>query len=263
MEDIDVNKYIEVSLAGANLIKTEIKEEPLDTTSSDNEQLASEEALKYFQCNRCDYKTKRRYEMKNHIAANHFGLRFKCDQCDYEGKRKDKLKAHKKRIHEGVKTVKKPSTELFPCSQCSYVSRRRYELKIHVESCHEGVRYSCAFCPYSGKRKDKLTAHLKTKHSESLAQLKHLASPRTEAESHDPPAASTSDLLDFVKVTVQNGETSLEIPEETLQVGGRRLEGMEQEEQSRGPYFNCLMCPYSSRNKNSLNSHMKAIHRTA
>ena len=116
--------------------------------------------------------------MKNHIAANHFGVRFKCDQCDYEGKRKDKLKAHKKRIHEGVKTVKKPSTELFPCPQCSYVSRRRYELKIHVESCHEGVRYSCAFCPYSGKRKDKLTAHLKTKHP-GIVHLNHLNSSRT------------------------------------------------------------------------------------
>ena len=178
MEDIDVNKYIEVSLAGASLIKTEIKEEPPDIASDSEQQTSSEEALKYFQCNRCDYKTKRRYEMKNHIAANHFGVRFKCDQCDYEGKRKDKLKAHKKRIHEGVKTVKKPSTELFPCPQCSYVSRRRYELKIHVESCHEGVRYSCAFCPYSGKRKDKLTAHLKTKHP-GIVHLNHLNSSRT------------------------------------------------------------------------------------
>ena len=64
-----------------------------------------------------------------------------------------------------------------------------------------------------------------------------------------------------MKVTIQNGETSLEIPEETVQAAGR-LEGQRQEEEeSRGPYFNCLMCPYSSRNRNSLNSHMKAIHR--
>ena len=73
------------------------------------------------------------------------------------------------------------------------------------------------------------------------------------------PAASSSDLLDFVKVTIQNGETSLEIPEESVQVV-ERLEGREEEE-SRGTYYNCVMCPYSSRNRNSLNSHMKAIHR--
>ena len=117
MENLDVNKYIEVNLLPEIEIKTEIeiKEEPLDEPP--------DETLKYFQCNRCDYRTKRRYEMKNHIAANHFGLRFKCDQCDYEGKRKDKLKAHKKRIHEGVKSIKKPSSELFPCTQCPYVSR--------------------------------------------------------------------------------------------------------------------------------------------
>ena len=117
MDDIDVNNYIEVNITPDINIKTEIeiKEEPLEEP---------EETLRYFQCNRCDYRTKRRYEVKNHIAANHLGMRFKCDQCDYEGKRKDKLKAHIKRIHEGVKTIKKPSTEIFPCGQCDYVSRQ-------------------------------------------------------------------------------------------------------------------------------------------
>merc|ERR1719397_1201979 len=93
MEDIDVNNYIEVNLFPDVVIKTEIeiKEEPLDESP--------DETLRYFQCNKCDYKTKRRYEMKNHIAANHFGMRFKCDQCDYEGKRKDKLTNHLKTKH--------------------------------------------------------------------------------------------------------------------------------------------------------------------
>ena len=121
MEDIDVNNYVEVNMAPDIVVKSEIeiKEEPLEEVLEEPQ----EEPLKYFQCNRCNYKTKRRYEMKNHIAANHFGLRFKCDQCDYEGKRKDKLKAHKKRIHEGVKTIKKQSLDLYPCPQCNYVSK--------------------------------------------------------------------------------------------------------------------------------------------
>ena len=122
MEDIDVNNYVEVNMAPDIVVKSEIeiKEEPLEEVLEEPQ----EEPLKYFQCNRCNYKTKRRYEMKNHIAANHFGLRFKCDQCDYEGKRKDKLKAHKKRIHEGVKTIKKQSLDLYPCPQCNYVSKQ-------------------------------------------------------------------------------------------------------------------------------------------
>ena len=71
------------------------------------------------------------------------------------------------------------------------------------------------------------------------------------------PAASSSDLLDFVKVTIQNGQTSLEIPEETS-------ESVTQEEdtETEGVYYNCAMCPYSSRNRNSLNSHVAASHRT-
>ena len=115
------------------------------------------------------------------------------------------------------------------------------------------LRYNCNWCQYSGKRKDKLTNHLKTKHPDlNQAQLR-----QTATSTSDRVQASTSDLLDFVKVTIQNGQTSLEIPEETA-------ESVEQEEdtETEGVYYNCAMCPYSSRNRNSLNSHVAASHRT-
>ena len=109
--------------------------------------------------------------MKNHIAANHFGVRYKCDMCSYEGKRKDKLNAHKRRIHEGIKSVRKASTETFMCDKCDYVSKRKYELKVHIESQHEGLRHSCMLCPYTATRKDKLTSHMKTHHPNKTNDL--------------------------------------------------------------------------------------------
>ena len=314
-DEFDINSYVEVNIDQTNvatIVKNEmghpsygefdninatvstIKSET-DIKSESDGFNDSEEPLKYFQCNRCDYKTKRRYEMKNHIAANHFGVRFKCDQCDYEGKRKDKLNAHKKRIHEGIKTVKKLSLETFPCDQCEYVSKRRYELKIHIESNHEGVRHYCMQCPYNAKRKDKLTHHMKTKHSNNALvvsesdksvinfvdvnpsakpeeksaheeDIDNEASMEPEQIKKEPEAENkatigepqNSDLLDFVKVVIQNGTTNLESPEET----SRKInfEYFYEEIPGLEPFFNCKECPYSSKHKSSLYSHIKAIH---
>ena len=307
-EEFDINSYIEVNIDQTNVdtivknemghpsygevstIKSEIKNEPDDIDDA-------EEPQKFFQCNRCDYKTKRRYEMKNHIAANHFGVRFKCDQCDYEGKRKDKLNAHKKRIHEGIKTVKKLSLETYPCDQCEYVSKRRYELRIHIESNHEGLRHYCMQCPYNAKRKDKLTHHMKTKHTSKLINISESVKTainfvdvnplnisnceeknidedevddKTEQnveqimiEPEAQPKSLTgepesSDLLDFVKVVIRNGQTNFESPEET----NRKInyEYFYEEIPGLEPFFNCKECPYSSKHKSSLYSHIKAIH---
>jgi len=304
-EDFDINSYIEVNIDQTNtdtIVKNEIEHPaysdfegkiPIIKTEIDEEQHVendAEEPLKFFQCNRCDYKTKRRYEMKNHIAANHFGVRFKCDQCDYEGKRKDKLNAHKKRIHEGIKSVKKKSSEIYPCDKCDYVSKRRYELRIHIESNHEGLRHYCTQCPYNAKRKDKLTHHMKTKHSNksnesencvmnfvdvnpkqnveednviknttsldsSELQIKKEIDVEVKATCGEP---ESSDLLDFVKVVIQNGQTNIERAEES----NRKInfDNFYDEIPGLEPFFNCKECPYSSKNKSSLYSHIKAIH---
>jgi len=303
-DEFDINSYIEVNIDQTNvdtIVKNEMghpsygeydTEKPINETTIKEEPDGNndvEEALKFFQCNRCDYKTKRRYEMKNHIAANHFGVRFKCDLCDYEGKRKDKLNAHKKRIHEGIKTVKKLSLETYPCDQCEYVSKRRYELKIHIESNHEGLRHYCMQCPYNAKRKDKLTHHMKTKHptkalvvSEADKSLINFVDVNPSMNTEDvrkedvgeiPTDIKTeqgaeeiattsepgsSDLLDFVKVVIQNGQTNFERPEEI----NRKISFDHFYEEIPGlePFFNCKECPYSSKHKSSLYSHIKALH---
>ena len=113
-------------------------------------------------------------------------------------------------------------------------------------------RYNCCWCNYTAKRKDKLTHHLKTKHS----ALSKAFSSLTSASNIQRSPASSSDLLDFVKVTIENGETCLEIPEETK---GSVDKGKDKEVE--GTYFNCDLCPYSTRNRNSLSSHIKAGHR--
>ena len=45
----------------------------------------------FWPCDYCDYKTKRRYELKLHFAADHEGKRFYCELCDFSAKRKDTL----------------------------------------------------------------------------------------------------------------------------------------------------------------------------
>ena len=244
--DIDINSFIQIHIKTEIDIKQEVEEN--DEPVVDEEEHQQKES--YFQCNRCDYTTKRRYEVKNHIAATHFGLRFKCDLCSYEGKRKDKLNAHKKRIHEGVKTIKKKTNEVFPCPHCNYISKRRYELKIHIQASHEGLRHCCKYCNFSALRKDKLTHHLK---------IKHNFQPRKkESKSQEIQKAHEPFLNDFVKVTIENGRTFLDtesdpkFQETNISVDDDYL---------KDSFFSCELCPYSSKSKASLNSHIKTLHK--
>ena len=133
-----------------------------------------------FECQQCGYtiSSKRRYMMKNHILAEHKGVKHKCNDCNYEGKSRDKLNAHMKRVHFGIKSnpnsvenfidesefVIKNSN--FECQQCGYTisSKRRYMMKNHILAEHKGVRHKCNECNYEGKSREKLNAHMKRVH---------------------------------------------------------------------------------------------------
>ena len=133
-----------------------------------------------FECQQCGYtiSSKRRYMMKNHILAEHKGVRHKCKDCNYEGKSREKLNAHMKRVHFGISSnpqmmeyfidesefVMKDSN--FECQHCGYKisNKRRYMMRNHILSEHKGVRHKCNECNYEGKSREKLNAHMKRVH---------------------------------------------------------------------------------------------------
>jgi len=156
------------------------------------------------------------------------------------------------------------------------------------------VRHYCMLCPYNAKRKDKLTHHMKTKHSnvstavsdsdktvinfvdvncnsnseevtgqdeineDNSSDIQDQIKKEPELDKHINLEPKTSDLLDFVKVVIQNGTTNWESPEETSKK--INFESFYVEIPGLEPFYNCKECPYSSKHKSSLYSHIKALH---
>ncbi|XP_048002642.1 gastrula zinc finger protein XlCGF57.1-like [Leguminivora glycinivorella] len=78
---------------------------------------------------------------------------FWCTQCDYKCRRKDQL-----RSHLIIHTDEKP----FSCSYCDYKCRRKAHLKSHLMTHTDEKPFSCGYCDYKGRRKEHLKTHLIT-----------------------------------------------------------------------------------------------------
>ena len=82
-------------------------------------------------CDKCDYKATKTFNLRQHIAAIHEGVRYSCEQCDYKATTPSNLKQHRKCRHEGVK---------YPCDQCTYIASQPFSLHYHVKSNHRNTR---------------------------------------------------------------------------------------------------------------------------
>lgn len=135
--------------------------------------------------------------LKTHMAALHIGKAVKCDACDKTFTRASYLTAHKRLEHLGQRP--------YACHICPNRYKQKSHLDHHLEV-HNGVKYVCPICnrKYSKKwslqvhsfthlkengtnqklphacdqceesfaRKDKLRAHVITKHGNASTQVK-------------------------------------------------------------------------------------------
>ena len=114
-------------------------------------------------CDHCEYKTRRRYELKLHFATAHEGKRFSCSHCDFTAKRRDKINLHIKVAHEGL--GKK-------CNFCDYKASTNQHLLRHLRSKHSDEEGSgiqllkCRECGEEFSRQERLTEHIKKDHLE-------------------------------------------------------------------------------------------------
>ena len=54
-----------------------------------------------FTCNKCDFQTSQKFNLKRHDEMKHQGIKYPCDGCDYKASSKDNLKRHGLRKHTG------------------------------------------------------------------------------------------------------------------------------------------------------------------
>ena len=81
--------------------------------------------------------------------------RYPCKQCNYISKLRNNLDQHVKSIHKGV---------VYPCDQCNLISSNPNNLRQHKKSVHEKVKYLCDKCSFKATRPGYLRKHIKEVH---------------------------------------------------------------------------------------------------
>eukprot|EP00057_Strongylocentrotus_purpuratus_P002528 XP_003724698.1 PREDICTED: endothelial zinc finger protein induced by tumor necrosis factor alpha [Strongylocentrotus purpuratus] len=151
-----------------------------------SEQLASlkeqmkseEEKMQLFSCNQCDYVTKRKHNLIQHLAVHTGAKPYKCDLCDYSSSQKGHLNVHI-RTHTKEKPFKCPKCPFastvpkslrehlqmhygqrpLKCPYCSFSSSQAFSIKRHI-ALHEDVKsFSCKFCSYKTTVEDDFNHH--------------------------------------------------------------------------------------------------------
>jgi len=92
-EDIGMDYYSDTQEGWVDGNEQLIYSSPVDHNASNSEH------LKKFSCEKCDYRTRSRGDMKKHVLAIHEGVRYPCDQCSYRATQQGHLKLHKKSKH--------------------------------------------------------------------------------------------------------------------------------------------------------------------
>lgn len=77
-------------------------------------------------------------------------LKRSCKSCNFKTKSKKKLRNHVASEHQDV---------IFFCSNCNFHTKSKPFLKQHVKAEHENFRYSCKSCSYQCKYKSNMQRH--------------------------------------------------------------------------------------------------------
>ena len=96
-----------------------------------------------------------------HIKRVHKpGIGLSCVNCEFETKDKSSLKQHIQSAHESVK---------YSCTLCEYSCAYKGALSVHIRIVHDSIYFKCDQCSMQYSYKSCLKYHLESKHSEPLS----------------------------------------------------------------------------------------------
>ena len=137
-----------------------------------------------FKCNQCDYKTKRKVDLKRHVQIMH-SIK-KCRQCDKIFKDYFALRVHQRSecINEAMlkcnycsyktifktplmKHIRFEHNSRYMCSQCGkkYINWKHFE-NHQKNGCGSELHFECIHCSYNTNHKPNLRRHIRSQHSE-------------------------------------------------------------------------------------------------
>ena len=112
--------------------------------------------VKWFSCNICKYKCKLRSHLKTHLAHVHdVNVNWhSCSMCEYKCKTRGQLKQHLAHKHH-------INVTWFSCDKCEFKTTSRGHLKTHLAHVHDiNIKwYSCHICEYKCKNRGRLNGH--------------------------------------------------------------------------------------------------------
>ena len=130
-------------------VYNDVDKKILENDIQEEKQIRSKFDNKY-QCEECNYKATRLFNLRQHIEGIHDGVKYPCKHCNYTATRVSHLQRHIKSIHDGVK---------YPCKQCNYKAKDPSNLQRHIKSIHEGIRYPSEQSNYKATLLDNLQKH--------------------------------------------------------------------------------------------------------
>ena len=117
----------------------------------------SDEQVKKFMCDKCDFKSSHRLNFVNHVNAVHLGIRpYKCESCEKTFTQRSHLNTHKKSVHLGLKPLK--------CKVCDKDFSSKPQLILHEKGVHKqgDYEFKCDKCNFKTHYRDSLKKHTYT-----------------------------------------------------------------------------------------------------
>ena len=111
------------------------------------------------QCEMCDYKCADRSKLAMHMGGKHGVNRsiLYCDQCDFTSSYSSSIINHKKVKHD-------INRESLRCNYCDFVTQSKQSLQMHIDNKHLGIKHNCDECDYAATNAQSLVTHKNGKH---------------------------------------------------------------------------------------------------
>ena len=105
-------------------------------------------------CTLCDYSTRIKSTLKQHIFNMHTGQHLSCDQCEYRSALKTQLNQHKKKVHGHANIHCK-------FDGCTRKFVQECDLNDHVKRTHPTGLFNCHQCGKQFVNEEKMKRHIK------------------------------------------------------------------------------------------------------
>jgi len=194
------------------------------------------EHVKVFNCQKCEYQSRRKSHLKQHLRRHTGDKPFKCCLCEYKTGDKSDLRKHQ-RIHSGDKP--------FNCDICEYKTGNKELLRRH-QRIHSGVKpFNCYKCEYKTGNKPDLKKH----------QRIHSGVKPFNCDKCEYITGNKSDLRKHQRI--HSGFKPFNCDKCEYKTGNKSDLRKHQRIHSGDKPFNCDGCEFKARNKSDLTKHQR------